>query len=275
MSFYVMLPSDASVRTFPDSKPSSYEVQLRNELFMPEDDWEVALATISFPDSQAYIPPDTLSVETKPATGQQEGKKVKFWVRSVLLQNADVPVKDGISFIKKMIQYLHSQFYQSLKEGTTWGDADHHEGIPMFKWMRHGEQIDLHIDNSMIHSYSQHTYLDIHIELAKSFGLVKFVKYKDCGGDEGYWLLGNSLQMKHTQLPTLPVPSSHGVINAQGDGVWWQIVDVNPRIGVKGKYKALRLHSFRDWFITDVNANFAKQFGSVTHTMFVFTTDVA
>ena len=96
-------------------------------------------------------------------------KRAKFWLRSKKIEKADVPVKDGISFIKKMLQYLLTEFYESLKEGETWGDVDGHQGIPEFNWMQRGEQIDLHIDNTKTHTFSQHTYLDINIEMAYEF----------------------------------------------------------------------------------------------------------
>ena len=84
MSFYVMLPSDASSGTFPASKASSYKVRLPNQLFLYEDDWEVALSVISFPDSQAYIPenvfgefPKSMSVATSPSSGGRDHPEKK------------------------------------------------------------------------------------------------------------------------------------------------------------------------------------------------------
>ena len=48
------------------------------------------------------------------------------------------------------------------------------------------------------------------------------------GPDEAYWVRGESLQMKHTHLPTLPKPTDYRVINIRGDGEWWQVVNVQP-----------------------------------------------
>ncbi|KAJ7351057.1 hypothetical protein OS493_037010 [Desmophyllum pertusum] len=182
MSFYVTLPSDASSMTFPNSKRSNYKVRLPNRLFLHEDDWEVALSAISFPDSQAYIPhnafgefPMTMSVATKPVSGGRVHPEIRkmYWVRSSELEKAQVPIKDGISFVKKIIQELLTMFHEELKEGAKWGDADHHQGIPEFTWMQRGKQIDLHIDNTKTHTFSQHTYLDFDINLAQAFGMIK------------------------------------------------------------------------------------------------------
>ncbi|KAJ7323110.1 hypothetical protein OS493_032396 [Desmophyllum pertusum] len=246
------------------------------------DDWEVALSSISFPDSQAYVPPNVfgdypmaMSVATKPVSGGRPHpeRRRKFWVRSRQIEESDVPVKDGISFVKKMIQHLLSEFYEGLEEGSTWGDADEHQGIPEFEWMQRGKQVDLHIDNTKTHTYSQHTYLDIDIEMAQAFGLVKFAMSKE-PGKPGYWVRGDSLQIRHTALPTLPRPGNHGIMK-NGKAVWWQVVNNAAAPGRKAKtYRALRLHSFNDWYITDINDNFDKKFGSATRTLLVYT-DVA
>ena len=64
------------------------------------------------------------------------------------------------------------------------------------------------------------------------------------------------------------------VVNAKGEAVWWQVVkNVTPVSGVR-RYHALRLHSFCDWFLADINDSFAKMFGSEQRTLLVYT-DVA
>ncbi|KAJ7360123.1 hypothetical protein OS493_018108 [Desmophyllum pertusum] len=283
MIFYVTLPSDASSDTFPDSKASNYKVRLPNQLFLREDDWEVALSSISFPDSQAYIEPGafgnfpmSMSVELKPREPPERNElenRDTFWVKASKIEEAHVPVKTGISFMKKMIQYLLSDFYNSLDEGQTWGDVDEHEGIPTFKWIKRGEDIDLEIDNSRTHTFSQHklTYLPL--------DLVRWIQPKDGGGgeDEGYWVQGDSLQIRHVHLPTLPTPTAHPhrVYNRNRDGAgWWQVVKDVKLVRSRLKNTVLRLHSFCDWVISDINDNFAKMFGSPTRTLFVYT-DVA
>lgn len=50
MGFYVTLPSNASSLSFPENNPSRFKLRLAKNLFMLENDWEVALASISFPD---------------------------------------------------------------------------------------------------------------------------------------------------------------------------------------------------------------------------------
>ena len=114
--------------------------------------------------------------------------------------------------------------------------------------------------------------------MAQVFGLIKSVLPEDGlgGKSEAYWVRGESLQMKPTNKPRLPKPWDHGVIRQKNgsDAAWWEVVDVTPTVGSKTKYKALRLHSFCDWFITDINDSFAKLFGSEQRTLLVYT-DVA
>ena len=44
------LPSNASQVTYPGNTSSNYTVKLPKNIYLPESDWEVALASISFPD---------------------------------------------------------------------------------------------------------------------------------------------------------------------------------------------------------------------------------
>ena len=50
MDFYLTLPSTASTRFFADNKAGKYKIKLPKTVFLPENDWEVALASISLPD---------------------------------------------------------------------------------------------------------------------------------------------------------------------------------------------------------------------------------
>ena len=50
MNFYLTLPSNASTQFYPENKPGHHKVKLPRNIFLPENDWEVALASISFPD---------------------------------------------------------------------------------------------------------------------------------------------------------------------------------------------------------------------------------
>ena len=49
MNFYLTLPSNASSQIYSENNPGHYKVKLPRNIFLPENDWEVALASISFP----------------------------------------------------------------------------------------------------------------------------------------------------------------------------------------------------------------------------------
>ena len=50
MNFYLTLPSNASSQIYSENNPGHYKVKPPRNIFLPENDWEVALASISFPD---------------------------------------------------------------------------------------------------------------------------------------------------------------------------------------------------------------------------------
>ncbi|KAJ7386320.1 hypothetical protein OS493_010729 [Desmophyllum pertusum] len=197
-----------------------------------------------------------------------------------------------ITHMENMRNGLSEQRYRDhrrwFRKGETWGDAESNEGIPYFKWITRGEDIDLEIDNTSTHTFSQHSYIDIDINLALALDLVRYVE--PSGGvreEESYYVQGDSLQIRHVHLPTLPDPTKppHRVYDRLGFVVddtgkdvsgagWWQVVQ-NVKLARTGLVNTvLRLHSFCDWVISDINDNFAKKFGSPTRTLFVYT-DVA
>ena len=49
--FYLTLPSNANAITYPENNPSKFKVKLPKEIRLPESDWEVALASITFPST--------------------------------------------------------------------------------------------------------------------------------------------------------------------------------------------------------------------------------
>ena len=56
MNFYLTLPSNASSQIYSENNPGHYKVKLPRNIFLPENDWEVALASISFPDMVLSLP---------------------------------------------------------------------------------------------------------------------------------------------------------------------------------------------------------------------------
>ena len=139
MGFYVTLPSNASSLSFPENNPSRFKVRLAKNLFMLENDWEVALANISFPDLVS-------------GNGKQEEygnhdlktripiiMNFKMFCKVLSADGTEIPVtrngnqlkdKDGNTLY---IHYVHGpvrldleergvSFSRSIKNGTSFGD---------------------------------------------------------------------------------------------------------------------------------------------------------
>ncbi|KAJ7365151.1 hypothetical protein OS493_007800 [Desmophyllum pertusum] len=122
----------------------------------------VTLPSDASTDSQAYIPPNVfgefpmaLMSETDPGRGNPpptKGKRTNHW-------------------------YVPYSYDNLRTNDQAWTDAEGHEGIPQFKWMKRGDQFDLLISNyreesgSAISDFAHHNYIDINIEMAQVFGL--------------------------------------------------------------------------------------------------------
>ena len=272
--FMLTLPSDSSSSSFPTNKPNRYKVKLPHQIYLPHDDWEVALYTISLPATQTVLDKKYLgdfpviyhiATNNPPRLDNKE-----FYVKDEDLTNAHIPVKTGLSFWKKIVQALRNDFYRELKGGDRWGNVDNFHSLADFKWEKRGDEWDLHIINSDLPGKSRANYLDINLELAQAFGLV--VKNTDDKGAT-YWTLGPSIEIKHTEGPVLPKPSDSGITG------FWRVYENSTKTlpapaGRVTNYSALRLYSFNDWYITDINGNFQRAFGNENKTLFVYA-DVA
>ena len=95
MSFYVTLPSNASQVTYPGNTSSNYTVKLPKNIYLPESDWEAALASISFPDLISKV------AESEDATHDLKTRipmimNYKMFCKVLFLDGNSIPVKkDG------------------------------------------------------------------------------------------------------------------------------------------------------------------------------------
>lgn len=70
MDFYLTLPSNASSGIFLDNTPGAYKVQLPKTVFLPDGDWEVALASISLPDMSPVSSSESYTIKGKVLSSQ-------------------------------------------------------------------------------------------------------------------------------------------------------------------------------------------------------------
>ena len=130
MSIYMTLPSNGGGKEFNDTNTnSSYKVHLPKRLKLKHEDWEVALASISYPTFEAVkrsilhkfpaktkvgIQSGLVAYEEKdtPADTTTNPTKVVA-VQGVVTMEEVVdgvaPVKDGYSFVQNLITLLHTQ----------------------------------------------------------------------------------------------------------------------------------------------------------------------
>ena len=294
MTFTITLPSDASTSIFPGNKTNNYKVKLVNEIRLTEDDWEVALQTISFPDTESVLKSSLLgkypfiqkvvthfsgtfgeNADGSPNLEDPIGlANNAFYVRESLLDLADNPVRDGLSFWKKIIQRTNYEFNTGLQPDELFTNVTGDTGMPTYKWVERGNQFDLMIDNDSLHLLNEGSYTDISLPLAEAFGLVK--RASDLQGNT-FWILGESIELIHTTKRgrKVPDPAAYGVVEVPGNrrGRFWKVMtNVSTILGERQDY--LRLYGFCNWYITDINSNFERIFGNETRTLFIYT-DVA
>ena len=153
MNFYLTLPSNASSQIYSENKPGHYRVKLPRNIFLPENDWEVALASISFPDMvprmdnfiDARVPILVRSlIHTKIADDHGVPIPVKRWIDNswqiardkkgatqywhvakcnavVGLQKSDCAVRSGYEIWSRFINLVTNQMYQEMKDIYDYG----------------------------------------------------------------------------------------------------------------------------------------------------------
>ena len=109
MNFYLTLPSNASSQIYSENNPGHYTVKLPRNIFLPEGDWEVALASISFPD-------------VLPQVDDFIGTRVPILVRAIMITK--VTNSDGVPIAVK--RWRNNRWQTALdKKGATqyWHNA--------------------------------------------------------------------------------------------------------------------------------------------------------
>lgn len=61
--FYLTLPSNGYEITYPENTPAKFKAKLVKEIFLPENDWKVALSIISFPSTLSSVIRDDVNYQ--------------------------------------------------------------------------------------------------------------------------------------------------------------------------------------------------------------------
>ena len=153
MNFFLTLPSYASSQIYSKNNPGHYKVKLPRNIFLPENDWEVALANISFPDMvprvddfiDARVPilvrsniatkvtndngvsiPVRRRINNSWQTVKDKRGATQYWHNAkcnavVDLQNSDctvfpTTVRSGYKIWSRFINLVTNQMYQEMKD---------------------------------------------------------------------------------------------------------------------------------------------------------------
>ena len=153
MNFYLTLPSNASSQIYSENNPGHYKVKLPRNIFLPENDWEVALASISFPDMvprvddfiDARVPilvrsnihtkvtnddgvliPVRRWINNRWQTAKDKKGGTQYWHNAkcnavVDLQKSDctvfpTTVRSGYEICSRFINLVTNQLYQEMKD---------------------------------------------------------------------------------------------------------------------------------------------------------------
>ena len=199
MSIYVTLPSNGGGKEFgPTNVNSEYKIRLPERLKLLDEEWEVALASISLPTFKAvrrsilHKFPETTKVGFKsgllayeekdqPADSSTNPTQLKAVYGVVTMSdvlNGVVPVKDGFSFARNLVIQLHTKLNLARAteieriEGTG-------KGVYNPRWRAanknaYEQTIAFGVDEIRINGHYQHQsiFTAIHEELAVAMGII-------------------------------------------------------------------------------------------------------
>lgn len=135
--FYLTLPSNANPITFPENTPGKFKVRLPKEILLPESDWEVALASITFPSTldtvihgnanyKNLLETDFMCGFVLDMEGMEDGAKFPITNKEYFLSGSMMKYeytkgmttpRNGIDFWNRMIGLLNYRLHSRIKSG--------------------------------------------------------------------------------------------------------------------------------------------------------------
>ena len=225
---YITLPSNGDTKTYPENHPSKFKARLPQQILLPRDDWEVALASVSFLSvsfSASSVYDDVnydhlvrkdllcgieLNLDAQNARGDKIGS-VSYWLRGSQVKDEyrrkmsiRLASRHGVDFWNRMLALLYYKLNTSSPKNYT-VKRDYRDGYrvkvkwPELQWENAGSVYRLKINNEGVINGDYTTELEnaflINLDVAK-FNLVIPKKY-----GSGYQL---------TSLVTVEHKRSHG-----------------------------------------------------------------
>ena len=272
MSFYVTLPSNGSRSTYPNNTSSVYTNQLARRLEFHESDWEVALASISVPDSHVFVDVEKLGtnlLEQRFSVGDLSHSVKRVKSDELLKGRA---ITNGISLFSKLVSILDA------KSGLRTNQTQWH-----FRWDQRGDDRVLLLDPSELNNdfiKDNNNYLAFGLTFAENFNLVREVDaqsktdaeltamennehtYSNSGGEKHYYELGLSVNLEkrggtlHSDVP-----------NKNNNNKWWKI-QYNPKNLAEPQ---VILWPYCIYALYGIQSHFKYLFGAPTRTLYVYT----
>jgi len=282
MSFYVTLPSNGSQHVFPDNKPRRFTNQLPERLIFQEQDWEVALASISLPYSQVYLDP------TKLGTRILEENVVNDHVVTTDELLAERPITDGISMANTLVDLLRKKKMTSPTL-VQFEDANGMYQRWVYRWFLRGNDRILLLDASNIdnqYEANKSNYIAFNITFAERFHMIKRVnatlkwtpdeRTQQLGFDHYYTDENNVEQFFELDYGLIPSAKDPKGKNLKGRRIrnselWWQVVSNKDKKLGKYDEPQLRLWPDCNWIWCGIEQYFREVFGSPTRTLYVHT----
>ena len=272
MSFYVTLPSHASVDTFPQNHASQFTTQLPERLILEEQDWEVALASVSLPDSRVYVDPNKLGSYVL-----EEGIPGKTTVVTSSQLVAGRAITDGISLFTKLTSTLRAKSGLQARQ-KHW----------IFDWDKRGEEDVLVLNPKTIttdffRNQTGTNYLAFGLNFALKFHLVKALEfptpadsyevvdgkrltlprfYTDTDSKIHYYKLGEALSQERRTTAIHP-----NVKNQGNSRRWWEI-KYNPNHSPEPQ---VILWPYCNWVLYGMEYYFRQLFGSPARSLYLYT----
>ena len=206
---YITLPSNGDTKTYPENHPGKFKARLPQQILLPRDDWEVALASVSFLSvslSASSVYDDVnydhlvskdllcgieLNLDAQNARGDKIGS-VSYWLRGSQVKDEyrrkmsiRLASRHGVDFWNRMLALLYYKLNTSSPKNYT-VKRDYRDGYrvkvkwPELQWENAGSVYRLKINNEGVINGDYTTELEnaflIHLDVAK-FNLVIPKKY--------------------------------------------------------------------------------------------------
>ena len=268
--FHITLPSTTFLEEFPHNTSNLYKVRLPQPLRLTGSAWWVGLTDITLPDMNVSLPklvPKATFVMYMTWFVQRNGKhKGKRGI--VNLDDIQVmAVPDGEQFMKTLVDLLERKKLNTVKKrkpGHSLNSLTSQNLYMTIRWVPHGSDMDMLIDNSHTYIHGTMSTLEIQFDLplALKMGWIKEIRTPmPLGPDDISYALGPNLVAEPHSCTWSDDPQVKQVLtNLPGEQVLWDTyLDQSVTLGARC-----------NWRFINLNTAFRNLVGAPHRTLFVY-----